>query len=92
MTDLDNNRTNASAPAKTEDEITNVDLQFMGTPQDKMDEQLDMQDVAPGEHRDLGLNKQDVASLGSMITSDPASTTPGEETSLSTKDDEDSSD
>ncbi|TDE87066.1 M-like protein [Deinococcus sp. S9] len=91
MTERDDNRTHSAAPVKTEDEITNVDLQFMGGQQDKrngQNEQLDMQDVAPGEHRDLGLNKQDVASLGSMITSDPASTTPGEETSLSTKDDE----
>lgn len=73
---------------RTEDEITNVDLQFLGRQQDDMDARIDMQDVAPGEHRDLGLNKQDVASLGSMITSDPASTTPGDETSLDTDSDE----
>lgn len=74
---------------KSGDEISNVDLQFMGTQRRGMDAQIDMQGSAPGEHKDLGLNKQDVASIGSMITSDPASTTPGSETSLDTAEGED---
>ncbi|GMA14542.1 M-like protein [Deinococcus metallilatus] len=88
MTQRDDNQPNPSDTVKTEDEISNVDLQFMGAQRDQMDARIDMQDVAPGEYRDMGLNKQDVASIGSMITSDPASTTPGEETSLNTKDSE----
>lgn len=67
----------------TEGEVSNVDLQFMG----RTDEHRDALKGARAEARladeyeERGLDKQDVASSGSMITSDPASTTPGEETS-----------
>jgi hypothetical protein len=66
-----------------EGEVSNVDLQFMGRGDKHRDDLQDAKAEArlSDEYRELGLNKQDVASDGSMITSDPASTTPGEETS-----------
>lgn len=71
---------------KTEDEITNVDLQFMGRTDEHRDALKDARAEArlADEFEDRGLDKQDVASQGSMITSDPASTTPGSETTLDT--------
>ncbi|GGO28510.1 M-like protein [Deinococcus humi] len=67
----------------TEGEITNVDLQFMGRTDEHRDALKDARAEAriADEYEERGLDKQDVASSGSMITSDPASTTPGEETS-----------
>ncbi len=66
-----------------EGEISNVDLQFMGRTDDHRDAVEDARAEAriADEYQERGLDKQDVASSGSMITSDPASTTPGEETS-----------
>ena len=67
----------------TEDQVSNVDLQFMGRTDEHQDALKDARAEArlSDEYEDRGLDKQDVASNGSMITSDPASTTPGEETS-----------
>ena len=70
----------------TQDEVSNVDLQFMGRTDEHRDALKDARAEAKlaDEFQDRGLDKQDVASNGSMITSDPASTTPGEETSEDT--------
>ncbi|GAA5511384.1 hypothetical protein Dcar01_00093 [Deinococcus carri] len=75
---------------KTEDEVTNVDLQFMGRTDERRDALKDARAEArlADEYQERGLNKQDVASAGSMIASDPASSNPGDETSLNTKDSE----
>ena len=65
-----------------EGEVTNVDLQFMGhtdVHQAALKEARAEAQLAD-EYQERGLDKQDVASSGSMITSDPASTTPGQET------------
>lgn len=61
---------------KTEDEISNVDLQFMGRtdPAQEIDAEVRAQSKAPGEFEQRGMDAQDVASAGSMIASDPAST------------------
>lgn len=74
---------------KTEDEISNVDLQFMGRTDERRDALKEARAEARNadEFEERGLDKQDVASQGSMITSDPASTNPGDETSESTKQD-----
>jgi hypothetical protein len=74
--------------AKAGGEISNVDLQFMGHRDGQRDQEarIDAQNKAPGEYEERGMDKQDVASAGSMIASDPASTTPGEETSEDTDD------
>lgn len=71
---------------KSEDEISNVDLQFMGRTDEHRDAVQDANAEARNadEFEELGLDKQDVASQGSMIASDPASTIPGEETSEDT--------
>ncbi|GGO39998.1 hypothetical protein GCM10008949_48940 [Deinococcus humi] len=63
-------------------EVTNVDLQFMGHTDERQAALKEARAEArlADEYQELGLDKQDVASSGSMITSDPASTTPGEET------------
>ncbi|WP_019585449.1 hypothetical protein [Deinococcus apachensis] len=86
MTDRDDTRNVPSETIKTEDEISNVDLQFMGKTNERRDALKDAHAEAriADEFQDLGLDKQDVASDGSMITSDPASTNPGEETSQDT--------
>ncbi|EYB69775.1 hypothetical protein DEIPH_ctg002orf0108 [Deinococcus phoenicis] len=75
---------------KTEDEISNVDLQFMGRTDERRDALKDARAEArlADEYEERGLNKQDVASAGSMIASDPASSIPGDENSLNTKDSE----
>ncbi|GAA5533182.1 M-like protein [Deinococcus aluminii] len=90
MTQRDDNQPNPSDTVKTEDEISNVDLQFMGRTDEHRDALKDARAEARNadEYRERGLNKQDVASEGSMIASDPASTKPGDETSLNTKDSE----
>ena len=61
---------------KTEDEISNVDLQFMGRTDaaQQIDAEVKAQSKAPGEFQERGMDAQDVASAGSMIASDPAST------------------
>ncbi|SMB94799.1 hypothetical protein [Deinococcus hopiensis] len=83
MTNPDDTRNDVS---KTEDEISNVDLQFMGRTDEHRDAVKDAKAEAriADEFEERGLDKQDVASNGSMITSDPASTNPGHETSLDT--------
>ncbi|MFB9994702.1 M-like protein [Deinococcus oregonensis] len=70
----------------TADEVSNVDLQFMGRTDEHRDAVKDAAAEAElaDEFLTRGLDKQDVASSGSMITSDPASTTPGHETSEDT--------
>ncbi|WP_216318596.1 M-like protein [Deinococcus aestuarii] len=76
----------ADPSVKTEDEVSNVDLQFMGRTDERRDALKDARAEAriADEFEDRGLDKQDVASSGSMITSDPASTMPGDETSEDT--------
>lgn len=71
---------------RTEDEISNVDLQFMGRTDEHRDAVKDARAEAriADEFEERGLDKQDVASNGSMITSDPASSMPGDDTSLDT--------
>ncbi|WP_027459417.1 hypothetical protein [Deinococcus murrayi] len=71
---------------QTEGEITNVDLQFMGRTDEHRDALQDARAEAKlaDEYQERGLDKQDVASAGSMIASDPASTIPGDETSEDT--------
>ena len=72
---------------QTEGEISNVDLQFMGRTDERRDALKDARAEARNadEYEERGLDKQDVASQGSMIASDPASTIPGEETSEDTE-------
>lgn len=74
---------------KTEEEISNVDLQFMGRTDERRDALKEARAEARNadEFQERGLDKQDVASQGSMITSDPASTLPGDETSENTEQD-----
>ncbi len=86
MTDRDDNASIPEGTVKTEGEISNVDLQFMGRTDERRDALKDAHAEAriADEFQDLGLDKQDVASDGSMITSDPASTNPGDETTLDT--------
>ncbi|MEF2278088.1 M-like protein [Deinococcus sp. YIM 134068] len=84
MTQSDDRPQNVpSTDATAESEISNVDLQFMGRTDEHRDAlgDADAEAMIADEYADRGLNKQDVASAGSMITSDPASTTPGDETS-----------
>ncbi|MDB5044533.1 MAG: M-like protein [Deinococcus sp.] len=73
----------ADAP-KTEAEISNVDLQFMGKPDPRKElaAEVTAQSKAPGEFADRGMDKQDVASAGSMVASDPPSSNMGEEGKL----------
>jgi len=73
--------------AKTEEQVSNVDLQFMGRTDEHRDALKDARAEAriADEFEQRGLDKQDVASSGSMIASDPASTNPGDETSLDTE-------
>lgn len=82
MTDRDHN----SDVPQTEEEISNVDLQFMGRTDEHRDALKDARAEAKlaDEFQERGLDKQDVASAGSMIASDPASTIPGDETSEDT--------
>ncbi|MDL2343928.1 M-like protein [Deinococcus sp. MIMF12] len=83
MTDRDQSK---DVP-KTEEEISNVDLQFMGRTDEHRDALKDARAEAKlaDEFQERGLDKQDVASAGSMIASDPASTIPGDETSEDTE-------
>ncbi|KEF34598.1 M-like protein [Deinococcus sp. RL] len=85
MTDRDHN----SDVPQTEEEISNVDLQFMGRTDEHRDALKDARAEAKlaDEFQERGLDKQDVASAGSMIASDPASTIPGDETSEDTSED-----
>ncbi|WP_019009691.1 hypothetical protein [Deinococcus aquatilis] len=84
----DNNDQNGQIPAdstlKTEAEISNVDLQFMGKPDPRKElaAEVNAQSKAPGEFEDRGMDKQDVASAGSMVASDPPSSNMGEEGKL----------
>lgn len=86
MTGSDDRTPTPDVP-KTEDEISNVDLQFMGRTDERRDALKEARAEAriADEFQERGLDKQDVASSGSMITSDPASTNPGDETSLDTE-------
>lgn len=61
---------------RSEDEISNVDLQFMGRTDTRREMHAEEKAEArvADEFQDLGMDAQDVASNGSMITSDPAST------------------
>ncbi|UQN05965.1 M-like protein [Deinococcus sp. QL22] len=74
----------ADASVKTEDEITNVDLQFMGKPDPRKEiaAEVSAQSKAPGEFENRGMDKQDVASAGSMVASDPPSSNMGEDGKL----------
>lgn len=67
---------NQKAALKTEDEVSNVDLQFMGKTDVKRDLKAEEKAEAKlaDEFSERGLDAQDVASAGSMIASDPAST------------------
>ena len=60
---------------KTEEEISNVDLQFMGTPDVRREMRAEEKAEAKlaDEFSERGLDPQDVASADSMIASDPAS-------------------
>lgn len=66
---------------KTEDEISNVDLQFMGkpNPEAEIDAAVDAENKAASDYRKEGLDKQDVAMTQSMDASDPPSTNMGQE-------------
>lgn len=70
--------TKDNTPVKTEEEISNVDLQFMGQGSERRDQLLDARAEAKiaDQFAEHGLDEQDVASAGSMITSDPASSIP----------------
>lgn len=72
MTQNDDGRTTL----KTEDEISNVDLQFMGETDPRREARAEEKAEAKlaDEFEDRGLDAQDVASAGSMVASDPAST------------------
>ncbi|BBN95270.1 MULTISPECIES: hypothetical protein [Deinococcus] len=65
---------------KTEDEISNVDLQFMGrsNPEAEIDAAVDAENKAPSDYRKEGLDKQDVAMTQTMDASDPPSTNMGD--------------
>ncbi|MFB9992399.1 M-like protein [Deinococcus oregonensis] len=84
----DNNDQSGQIPAeaslKTEAEISNVDLQFMGKPdpREEIAAEVNAQSKAPGQFVDRGMDKQDVASAGSMVTSDPPSSNMGDEGKL----------
>ncbi|PNY80316.1 M-like protein [Deinococcus koreensis] len=72
----DQSQTDQAQLPKTEEEVSNVDLQFMGRtdPAQQLDAEVQAQSKAPGEFEQRGMDAQDVASAGSMIASDPAST------------------
>ena len=67
-------------PIKTEAEISNVDLQFMGrsNPEAEIDAAVDAENKAPSDYRREGLDKQDVAMTQTMDASDPPSTNMGD--------------
>lgn len=69
-------RNNTGSELKTEEEISNVDLQFMGQADAKRENRAEEKAEAKlaDEFQERGLDAQDVASAGSMIASDPAST------------------
>lgn len=69
-------RNNTGSELKTEQEISNVDLQFMGHADAKRENRAEEKAEAKlaDEFQERGLDAQDVASAGSMIASDPAST------------------
>lgn len=66
---------------KTEDEISNVDLQFMGKsdPKQEINAAVQVENKPAGEFEKRGMDKQDVAVAQSMDASDPPSTNMGEE-------------
>ncbi|MBZ9749573.1 M-like protein [Deinococcus sp. HMF7604] len=65
---------------KSETEISNVDLQFMGrqNPEAQIDAAVDAENKSPAEYRREGLDKQDIAMTQSMDASDPPSTNMGD--------------
>ena len=68
-------------PQKAEDEISNVDLQFMGQTDEKRELNATVKaesqlDTNPSK---LGMDKQDVTVAQSMDASDPPSTNMGED-------------
>ncbi|MFC4425807.1 M-like protein [Deinococcus navajonensis] len=67
---------NQRATSSPGDEVSNVDLQFMGRAdvRREMGAGEEAEARLPDEFEDRGLDAQDIASNGSMITSDPAST------------------
>ena len=71
---------NGNGPVKTEDEISNVDLQFMGS----TDEKRDLHAAVKAEAKAAamadkeGVDKIDVMSAQSMDASDPPSTNMGD--------------
>lgn len=73
-------------PIKTEEEISNVDLQFMGNTDEKRDLKATVQaesqaaKVAAAPEQ-KGMDKQDVAVAQSMDASDPPSTNMGDQDS-----------
>ena len=69
-------RNNTGSELKTKQEISNVDLQFMGQADAKRENRAEEKAEAKlaDEFQERGLDAQDVASAGSMIASDPAST------------------
>ncbi|THF87973.1 M-like protein [Deinococcus sp. KSM4-11] len=62
-------------------QVSNVDLQFMGRTdqQGELDATVDAESKAPGEYKERGMDKQDVAVAQSMDASDPPSTNMGED-------------
>lgn len=73
MTQDDDKRT-------SDQEVSNVDLQFMGRTdqQEELDATVEAESKAPGEYRERGMDKQDVAVAQSMDASDPPSTNMGD--------------
>lgn len=71
---------NGNKPVKTEDEISNVDLQFMGS----TDEKRELNAAVKAESKSAamadkeGVDKIDVMSAQSMDASDPPSTNMGD--------------
>ncbi|MBZ9714563.1 M-like protein [Deinococcus multiflagellatus] len=73
----------AEGTVRHENEISNVDLQFMGRPsaEAEIEAAVDQENKSPGQYRREGLDKQDIASHQSMDASDPPSTNMGDATS-----------
>ncbi|GGI72859.1 hypothetical protein [Deinococcus wulumuqiensis] len=71
---------NGNKPVKTEDEISNVDLQFMGTHDEKreLNAAVKAESKAAAMADKEGVDKIDVMSAQSMDASDPPSTNMGD--------------
>lgn len=71
---------NGNKPVKTEDEISNVDLQFMGTHDEKseLDAAVKAESKSAAMADKDGVDKVDVMSAQSMDASDPPSTNMGD--------------